>query len=67
MPWQGLALAAGGFALLAALVFGAGYPLSIVGVDGAEESNNTPPSIALIVLALAEVGVATAARRPAER
>lgn len=67
VPWQGLALAAGGFALLAALVFVAGYPLSMVGVEGAEESNNTPPSVALIALALAQIGLVAAARERAER
>lgn len=60
VPWQGLALAAGGLAVLAALVFVADDTLSMVGVDGAERSNNTPPNIALIALGLAQVGIVAA-------
>lgn len=60
-------LAAGGFALLAALVGVADYPVSMVGVEGAEDSNNSPPSVALVVLGLAQIGLVAAFRGPAER
>jgi fucose 4-O-acetylase-like acetyltransferase len=62
-----LALAAAGFAALALLTTVAGYPLSMVGVDGAARTNNSPPTIALIALGAAQVGLALAARGPAER
>jgi fucose 4-O-acetylase-like acetyltransferase len=62
-----LALSAVGFAVLALLTTVGGYPLSMVGVDGAERTNNTPPTVALIALGTAQVGLALAARRPAER
>ncbi len=67
VPWQGLVLAAGAVALLVALVTVADYPVSMVGVEGAERSNNSPPTIALIVLALGQVGIVAALRGPAER
>lgn len=62
-----LGLAAVGFAALAVLVFVAGYPLSMVGVDGGADSNNLPPSVALLVLATGQAGLALALRGPAER
>jgi len=66
-PWQGLVLAGAAVALLVALVTVAGYPVSMVGVEGAERSNNSPPTIALIVLGLGQVGIIAALRGPAER
>ena len=62
-----LALAVTGFALLILLTTVGGYPLSMVGVGDGSRSNNSPPSIALLALATAQVGLALAARRPAER
>lgn len=44
---------AGAFALL----LGAGYPVSAVGVPGAAESNLSPPSALALALALAQVGL----------
>jgi hypothetical protein len=63
----GLVLAAVAFAALALLTSVGGYPLSMVGVDGAARTNNSPPTIALIVLGAAQVGLALALRERAER
>jgi hypothetical protein len=62
-----LLLAGAGFAALAVLTTVAGYPLSMVGVDGAARTNNSPPTVALLALGVAQVGLALAARGPAER
>jgi hypothetical protein len=62
-----LALAGAGFGALVLLTTVGGYPVSMVGVDGATRSNNSPPSIALLALAAGQVGLALAARAPAER
>ena len=59
---QQLALATGGLGALVALVTLAGYPVSMVGVDGAARSNNTPPSLALVALAFAQTGLLLAVR-----
>jgi hypothetical protein len=66
-PAGGLALAAAGYLALVALTRLAGYPISMVGVDGATRSNNSPPSVALLALAAGQIGLALAARRPVER
>lgn len=62
------ALVAAGVAGLLALTQLAGYPLSLVGtgVEG-ERSNNSPPTLALVALGVAQVGLVLALRRPAER
>jgi fucose 4-O-acetylase-like acetyltransferase len=60
-----LAMAAAGFGALALLVFVAGYPLSMVGVG--DDTNNTPPTVALLALATAQAGLILAGRRTAER
>ncbi len=62
-----LLLATAGYAVLVALTQFADYPVSMVGVDGAERSNNSPPSVALVALAAGQVGLALALRRPVER
>ena len=62
-----LALFAAGLAALCALVFLAGYPVSMVGVDGAARTNTGPPTIALVALGAAQVGLVLALRKPAER
>ncbi len=62
-----LLLAAGGFGLLVLLTTVGGYPLSMVGVEGATRSNNSPPSVALLALGAGQVGLALALRSPAER
>ena len=62
-----IAMAVAGYGLLLVLTQLLGYPLSMVGVDGATRSNNSPPSIALVALAVGQVGLALALRKPAER
>ena len=58
----GAALAAGGFAALVVLTGPLGYPLSMVGGPG-ERSNTTPPTLALVALALAQTGLLVLVRR----
>ncbi|MDX1389194.1 MAG: acyltransferase, partial [Acidobacteriota bacterium] len=43
------------------------YPVSMIGVPGAERSNNTPPSAALVLLALFQLGVILLANPAANR
>ena len=62
-----LAVAAVGYGLLLVLTQVGDYPVSMVGVDGATRSNNSPPSIALLALAAGQIGVALALRGPATR
>ncbi len=62
-----VALFVAGLAALCALVFLAGYPVSMVGVDGAARTNTGPPTIALVALGAAQVGLVLALRGPAER
>ena len=62
-----LGLAVVGYGLLLLLTQLLGYPVSMVGVDGATRSNNSPPSVALVALAMGQVGLALALRGPAER
>ena len=62
-----LAVAAAGYGLLLVLTQVGEYPVSMVGVDGATRSNNSPPSIALLALAAGQVGLALALRGPATR
>jgi len=50
-----------GMGTLLALVTIAGYPVSMVAIDGAR-SNVDPPSVALFTLALAQLGIVVAAR-----
>lgn len=53
--WGAALLVAGAGAF--AVLLGAGYPASAVGVPGAAESNLSPPSAAALALALAQVGL----------
>ena len=66
-----LALAVAGYVALAALVFGAGYQLAMVGAGGTGENegqtNTTPPSIALLALAAGQLGLLLAAEGPLSR
>jgi len=62
-----LGLVVAGYGLLLVLTQLLGYPVSMVGVDGATRSNNSPPSIALLALAAGQIGLGLALRRPAER
>jgi peptidoglycan/LPS O-acetylase OafA/YrhL len=52
------ALLAGGLAATAALVTWAGYPVSMVGVNGAHISNLNPPTLAAVTFGVAQVGLA---------
>ncbi|WP_165492191.1 acyltransferase family protein [Egibacter rhizosphaerae] len=60
-------LAAGAIAFLALLVGFGGYPRSMVSVPGAELSNSAPPTVALLVLGIAQLAAAAAARPGLER
>ncbi len=50
-------LLAGGVAATAALVTWAGYPASMVGVNGAHISNLNPPTLAAVTFGVAQVGL----------
>jgi hypothetical protein len=50
-------LLAGGAAATAALVIWAGYPASMVGVNGARISNLNPPTLAAVTFGIAQVGL----------
>lgn len=56
-------LAASASALLVALVAWGPYPVSMVGVPGAEIQNTGPPTLALLTHGLALIGIALALRR----
>ncbi len=64
----GVAMAVVGYGLLVILTHFLGYPLSMVGT-GAETdgTNNTPPSIALLLLAFAQIGLVSVFRKPISR
>jgi hypothetical protein len=49
---------AGGAAATAALVLWAGYPASMVGVNGAKISNLNPPTLAVVTFGIAQAGLA---------
>jgi hypothetical protein len=61
-PERGVALALAGLGALVLLTTAVGYPVSLVGVDGAARSNNAPPSLALVALTFAQTGAAVALR-----
>nr|WP_229821297.1 acyltransferase [Streptomyces ruber] len=63
----GWALLTGGAAATAALVAGAGYPASMVGVPGAAVSNLDPPTLAAVTFGLAQCGLALLLRGPLRR
>jgi hypothetical protein len=58
----GVGLLLGGLTGLAMLTALLDYPLSMVGVPGALRTNNTPPTVALLLLALAQTGLLVLAR-----
>jgi Acyltransferase family len=64
--WPALMLA-GGAAATAALVRCAGYPASMVGVNGARISNLNPPTLAVVTFGIAQVGLALLLRQPLAR
>jgi hypothetical protein len=49
---------AGGAAATAALIVWAGYPASMVGVNGAHISNLNPPTLAAVTFGIAQCGLA---------
>jgi hypothetical protein len=49
---------AGGIAATAALILWAGYPASMVGVNGAHISNLNPPTLAAVTFGIAQCGLA---------
>jgi Acyltransferase family len=53
---------AGGAAATAALILWAGYPASMVGVNGAHISNLNPPTLAAVTFGIAQCGLALLAR-----
>jgi len=53
---------AGGAAATAALIVWAGYPASMVGVNGAHISNLNPPTLAAVTFGIAQCGLALLAR-----
>ncbi|HEX5190118.1 MAG TPA: acyltransferase [Streptosporangiaceae bacterium] len=57
----------GGVAATAALVAWAGYPASMVGVNGAAISNLNPPTIAAVSFGVAQAGLALLLRDPLAR
>ena len=58
---------AGGVAATIALIVWAGYPASMVGVNGARISNLNPPSLAVVTFGIAQVGLALLLRGPLAR
>ena len=56
-----------GAVALVVLVGALDYPVSMVGVDGASRSNNSPPSAALVALGWVQAGAVLAARAPVTR
>jgi hypothetical protein len=60
-PSVGVPLAGGAFAALLVLVALGPYPVSMVGVPGADQSSD-PPTLALIAFALTQIGIALAVR-----
>jgi hypothetical protein len=57
----------GGAAATAALVAWAGYPASMVGVNGAAISNLNPPTLAAVTFGIAQAGLALLLREPLAR
>jgi hypothetical protein len=62
-----LGLAVGGYAVLVALTTVGGYPVAMLGVEPTGRSNNSPTSIALFVLGVAQFGLIAAVRHHAAR
>jgi hypothetical protein len=58
---------AGGAAATAALIAWAGYPASMVGVNGAAISNLNPPTLAAVTFGIAQAGLALLLRGPLAR
>ncbi|WP_167760915.1 acyltransferase [Geodermatophilus sp. DF01_2] len=65
--WLAPGLATGGIVAVVTLVALGPYPLSMVNVPGAELQNTAPPSLALLALGLAQIGLVLVARRTLNR
>ncbi|MGN9837047.1 acyltransferase family protein [Nonomuraea sp. H19] len=63
----GLPLALAGLIALVALTVPGPYPVSMVGLAGDEIQNTSPPTLALLALALTQTGLALASHDAAER
>jgi fucose 4-O-acetylase-like acetyltransferase len=66
-PRRSLMIAGAGLVVLAALIWVGPYPVSMVGVPGAEASNNSPPTLALVALGVTQMGLALAFEGRAKR
>jgi hypothetical protein len=66
-PHRALAFALAGFASLVVLEGLAGYPVSMVTIPGGTPANATPPTLALLSLGVAHIGLVTASERPLGR
>ncbi len=64
---RGLALAFGAGVVLVTVTTLGWYPVSMVGVTGVARSNTLPPTVALLALALVQVGLLVAARPVLDR
>ena len=62
-----LCLAAAAGILLVLLTLFGPYPISLIGVPGAEFSNTTPPKLPLIALGLTQIGLLLALENPVRR
>lgn len=62
-----IALAIGGLAGLVSLTIFGPYPVSMVGVPGAEWTNNLPPTVGLMALAMFQLGMILSLREPVTR
>lgn len=65
--WAAAALLAGGLGVAWLLAYPGPYPVSMVSAPGQTMQNSAPPSLALIALATAQLGLALLVRAPAER
>jgi acyltransferase-like protein len=65
--WVPALLLAGGAAATAGLIAWAGYPASMVGVNGAAISNLNPPTLAAVTFGTAQCGLALLLRGPLTR
>lgn len=66
-PLMPLAVAAAGIVATGLLIRLAGYPVSMVGVPGLVRQNTSPPTVALVMFALGQIGLLLAARPAVER